>query len=221
MILTKILQFLKKNWFTIAAIIIAIICLMTCNDGCGGERKIIKSDTTIVHDTVKIALHDTVHLPAKELKSISTIIYVPKLGEVPKNCDTLNKAYTSLLVDHKSTKIYSNTIALYDSTFKMYIGKVDIIDSVRENKVKQQISYIIDTLPVIHTTTTITNTIEASKKGQTYIGAEVGGNRDKYVGSLDLGILYKTKNSHIYKVGYELPADGTPGQVKIGAYIKL
>ncbi len=223
------MEFLKKYWLLIIAIIFAVIFVRKCDSGGGCNRKpdtIVSIDTLVAHDTVW-RKQDTIFISTYRPTPDTVIEYVTEYVVEDLSKLSLDETRAELIRErakNRATAIYQDSWKIYDSTTKTNIATFNLKDEVTGNRItKRTPSYTIDSLPTITKTLSITKTVEKAKKGKVYVGAEVGGNQERPIASYGIGIMYQTKQDKIFKLGYEQTRidKQTINQFKVGAYFKL
>lgn len=214
-----------KNSFLyiIIAILILIIYLTTCNSGCNKLTPIIKTNTVHVIDTTYLP-GDTIivlqYVPVKEN------VTKPKITPIPNtDLKKLTEQYVELAKKHYSEVTYSDSVKLKDDKFKnIDLGTVYIKDIVSENELKSRdVKYSLK-FPIVTNTTVITNTIEAKKKIEIYVGIGLTGNKHEFVNGGNAMLSVKDKKDIIYGVtagyaysfGKVYPQFGASVQIKLG-----
>ncbi len=206
MILLKILEFIKKNFFNfLILILVAIILLQRCGNG-GGDNSSQKP--TIVRDTVWVKTNNTV---ITQPTIVKTIPGIPGKEYIPNpNYDKLVLQYQALVKDYIAKNIHKDSIKI-DS-----LGYVKIEDKVSKNLiVGRKTSYSLR-YPII----TNTITVPQEQRNQVYFGGGLEGNQSQIINQFNAGLLLKTKSDKIYNVygGVDLN-----GQLNVGlqAYWKI
>ena len=182
---------------TILVIVGALILFKTCK---GTPPKLPEIKTITKYDTTY--LHSPVVKVIKYVPKVDTV-YLDRTKEPKPSTELaeLTLQYEMLADRHYSKVEYKDTVKLKDSLYKNQdLGTVYVNDVVSENQlVKRDISYELK-YPVITNTTTITKTVEASKKNQFYVGGQVLGNKANFVNSANLLFLLKNKRDVMYGV---------------------
>jgi hypothetical protein len=153
---------------------------------------------TVIMKYVTLLKRDTVHLPGDSVF-------------IPDTCyESLKAQYESLAASYSVRNIYSDTLLI--DTF----GHVLLYDTIQYNRLKQHQYQLKYSIPVV----TRTVTIVPPPKAQVYVGSGLSVNASLNKMSLQAGILYKTKQDHIY--GGYLLTDGTSvPQFGVSSYWKL
>jgi len=200
-----------KNNFTyiIIAILIAIILLQR---SCKNTPVINKPpDIKTIVDTVWKVKNDTL-VKTVFIKSISHVLPPNEPAyQTSENIDTCKARFNYLLKQHATRRIYSDTIKI-DS-----IGTITVIDTVWMNKLKKRTYQSNYKIPFVTKTITITKQEEPIK--QLYIGGNLFGTKNN-IKVLSSGLIYKTKQDHIYQVNVGIDTDGVL-LYGIGMYWKI
>lgn len=189
-----------KNLFSVAVIILAVLITVVLLKTCEDVEQEIDSKTVVIHDTTYLAsaiikipeyfpVKDTVYLDTTRIPKPST-----ELAE-------LTVQYKNLANKHYESVSYKDSVKLVDSA---YLGKdlgvVYIDDLVTENELKtRNIRYQLK-YPVITTTVTTTNTVQAAKKNQVYGGFQLTGNQTTFVNGINGILLLKNKKDLMYGI---------------------
>jgi hypothetical protein len=180
-------SFTKVTLF-IGLVVVIIWLLQKSDFQC--QKTIIKSDTTIVHDTAwkeKIKRYPvytpgpTITLPGDTQWKILPI-------------DTM-----AILRDFYAKNVYNDTIWI-DS-----FGYVCWVDTVTKNKINKRQKYVNYKIPVITTTVTVNNYYEPSRQ------LNVTGQIDPIASILYGGISYEDRKDRIYHVSAGLGKGGLGG----------
>lgn len=159
--------------------------------GCFAEVPPVKSDTLYKTDTLW-KHYDTVVKKPMVIREVIHDSVPPRYIPNPMY-DSLKVQYEELVKDYLAKNIYQDTVKI-DS-----FGHLVIYDTVQSNKLGQR-SYAADyKIPIIRDSVFITNTVEAPKKGQLYIGGGLASNKNMQ-NTGHIGILYKTKKDKIVGV---------------------
>jgi hypothetical protein len=205
-------NFLSKIDFKLLAIIglVIVIYFQTCSKGGECNAPKVHSDT--------VTTRDTVFIPGT-VTTIPTYIPVPvgkgkPTKEIPPASDDYQEVvnqYNDIADSFYSYTYYRDSIKLKDSLYPgKDLGYVEIYDQISENHINHRdIKYQLK-FPEIKEKTTITNTIEAKKKNQLYIGGGLMGNQQTPIQGLEADLMLKSKNDHLYGIsaGFQKP-DGT------------
>lgn len=190
----------------IAGLVIIILLQRSCSKDpvVAGPTVEVKYDTIYknVHDTVQYTVHQTVHDTVRP----DGPEYTP--GE---SIDTCKARFEYLLKQHIVKRVYNDTLQL-DS-----LGTIVIIDTVWLNKLGKRIKIYDYKIPFV--TKSITITKEKEPVRQLYIGGNLFGDKTK-LQLMTPGILYKTKQDHIYQANIGINFDGTV-TYGVGAYWKI
>jgi hypothetical protein len=179
--------------------------------GCGSSE-ITSSDTVYKSDTVW-QKYDSIVVKKVKVKEVIYDTLPPEYIADPMY-DSLKVQYEELAQEYLAKRIYADTLNIPELK-----GSFVVNDTVKNNSLIGR-SWITDyTVPIITNTTTITNTIEAPRKGQVYIGGGLAFNKDlTNIGHL--GILYKTKKDKIIG-GYVAVIPGMQISYGLQSYWKL
>lgn len=144
-----------------------------------------KADTVYKTDTLW-KHYDTVVKKPMVIKQVIHDTLPPEYLPDPMY-DSLKVQYEELVKEYLAKNIY-------EDTFKIgMFGHVIVYDTVKANRLGER-SYVADyKLPVIRDSIFITNTIQAPKKGEVYIGGGFASNK-AFQNAAHVGILYKSKN---------------------------
>lgn len=159
-----------------------------------------KIDTVIVYKYIK----DTIYVdkPTLVYTKPDTVWQIDTVYRPSNSYLRLLTQYTSLGNKYFATNIFKNRFEIAD------YGHVEVIDSVKENKI---ISSTITTDLKIPTTT-ITIEKERPAKSQLFVGPRVIGNSTLPISGVFGDILLKTKNDKIYGLSI-----GWTGEITYGA----
>ena len=179
--------------------------------GCA-SGEIISSDTVYKSDTVW-QKYDSIVVKKVKVKEIIHDTLPPEYITDPMY-DSLKVQYEELAQDYLAKRIYADTLKI-----PQLKGLFIVNDTVKNNSLigrSWSADYII---PVITKTNTITHSVEASKKGQVYIGGGLAFNQ-AFINTGHLGILYKTKKDKIVG-GYVAVIPGMQISYGLQTYWKL
>ena len=203
---------MNKLFISIIGVLLIVVFLMRFNScGSGPSLSKSKSDTTIIHDTIRI--HDTTAGKIVFVKSTPTQHWdtIPKY--IPDtNYTTLLKQYNNLGNDFFTQNIYK-AIYKIDS-----LGTITAIDTVFNNKLVG--TSLISSLKIPYKRVIITNTIIPAPKNQLYIGGGINGNKSSLVNSAELGLILKTNKDQIFQVKVSSDLDGKINY-GVGTYWKI
>jgi len=151
------------------AVVVFILCsLLSCEHGKrmklqkGCDQKLTKSDTVTIRDTVKIAFSTPVYIPKPYRIDIETPVpvYMDTGDHTPVDTAAILKDYYASIYYHDSQRVM-------DSAGNI-VGEVMIHDQISRNRIKQR--QVFGSIQKETVTQTITNTIEAKKKNQLFLG---------------------------------------------------
>lgn len=152
--------------------------------GCGASAPVSVSDTLYKTDTVWKYYDTTVKKPMVITKVIHDTLppeYIPD-----PMYDSLKVQYQELVKEYLANNIYQDTLKIGS------LGHLVVYDTVKANKLGNR-TYMADyRVPIIKDTVFVTNTVEAPKKGQLYIGGGLASNKSLQ-NTGHIGVLYKTK----------------------------
>ena len=186
----KTFNFIKKNfsYLVIAALVIVIFFMRSCNGTRNGGNEIIKVDSKKyevikrVTDTIRVPVVQTVYIPGKDIIH-EVINYV----NIPANVDSL-----AIVKDYFATRVYKDTLKLEGD-----LGYITVTDSITKNALAGRLwnSNV--------NKTTIDNTIYLKElpRTQLYIGGSLGMQRPE---NLTIGgnLILKDKKDRMYGIGY-------------------
>ena len=152
--------------------------------GCGANVPVSVSDTLYKTDTVWKYYDTTVKKPMVITRVIHDTLppeYIPD-----PMYDSLKVQYQELVKEYLAKNIYQDTLKIGS------LGHLVVYDTVKANKLGNR-TYMADyRVPIIKDTVFVTNTVEAPKKGQLYIGGGLASNKSLQ-NTGHIGVLYKTK----------------------------
>jgi hypothetical protein len=199
-----------KKYFSVI-IILALVIIILLQRSCKGNSAINTPTIETKIDTIWKVKHDTITNNVK----VDHVIHVPVPADPQyqpsQNIDTCNARFNKVLKDMLFQTVYKDTLKL-DS-----LGTITIIDTVFMNKLLKRIKIYDYKIPVVTKIVTITKHDEP--KRQLYIGGNMFGDRSK-IQLVTPGILYKTKQDHIYQVNIGINFDGSI-TYGLGAYWKI
>jgi hypothetical protein len=205
-ILNKVLSFIKENFiFVLILMLVCIIVLLNCDRTIELEKTITKIDTVYVK--VK---GDVIKTPpiVQTIPGEKEIQYIPD-----PSYEKLVIQYNKLVSEHTDKNISVDTININKDGL---VGFIRIEDTINKNKISnRKTSYNFD-FPIL----TKTITTEAPKKTQLYYGGGLMGGNKFEIQKVNVGLLLKTKNDHIYNVYGGRGIDGTY-VVGVQAYWKI
>jgi hypothetical protein len=172
---------------------------------------IVSSDTVYKRDTLW-KHYDTVVKKSMRIKVVIHDTLPPQYIPNPMY-DSLKVQYEELAQAFLAKNIYQDTVKI--DTF----GQVVVYDTVQNNELSQRSYAVKYKLPIIRDSIFITNTIEAPKTGQLYIGGGFASNK-ALSSTGHLGILYKTKKDKIVG-GYVAVLPGMQISYGVQTYWKL
>lgn len=183
-------KFLKLDIKTLLLLVVIVILFF---EQCGGKKE-EKSTETIKIDGKKYQVIkreidtqyvDKIKIVKKPGEDIyhDTTIYV----SVPQQVDT-----SKILEQYYAKNVYKDTLHLDDS-----LGYVSVIDTIKENKIHYR------TFDSKVREKVINNKIYVKEppKRQLYIGTYLGVNQSEILKTLNVGLIYKTKNDRMYHLG--------------------
>jgi hypothetical protein len=198
-----------KPYITIILIGILVLIILL-QRSCGNKIINNQPQVTVKIDTVYKHITDTLvkNVPVK------TFVYVKPDGPqyTPgENIDTCRARFNYLLKQHATRRVYQDTLKL-DS-----LGTITITDTIWLNKLLKR-TYTQDIkIPIVTKTVTITK--EKNPVRQLYVGGNLFGDQTK-LQLFTPGILYKTKQDHIYQINAGINFNGTI-TYGFGAYWKI
>jgi len=184
----------------IAALLVAIIVLSTCNSckqrtidklRAESEQPILVPQNTVVRDTIPV--HDTVaryvpkpiaYIPNNyiDANSIDPIVIL-RIDTFYSPVDTAN-----ILKDYFATRYYSDPI-------KTDYGTITINDSISQNRIKSRSAQLDLKIPE----TTIIRT--QKKKAALYFALDGYGNKNEIINGAGVGLMYQSPRTLNYEVG--------------------
>ena len=196
--------------------LVAVLFLSRDPLGCK-SRPIVTSDTTT--KTVYIT-QPTVFVPqyTPQQSGSVPIINIPPSYQPSTDDKALRKQYDELVRKFLATNKYKDSITLKDSSGKR-VGVVNLEDEVNENQLKSRKPNYQLSFP--HTTTVITNTLEANR--QLYLMGDISGTKDQLVNGGSAGLMYKDKKDKVFyaKAGIQSFNNKVYPQVSIGTAWKI
>lgn len=174
---------MKQVLLILTGVIIGYV-LISQIKGCVSGMDSSHVDTVYKRDTVWQHYDTTVKKPMVITRVIHDTL-PPKYIPDPMY-DSLKVQYQELVKEYLAKNIYQDTLNIGS------LGHVVVYDTVKANKLGNR-SYMADyIIPIIKDTVFITNTVEAPKKGQLFIGGGLASNKSLQ-NTGHIGILYKTK----------------------------
>lgn len=180
-----------KN-IVIAVLVVTILLMKACQKPvkpCPEYISKVKSDTTIVHDTVYVKHEVTGTVKPTKVKTIPN---VKKDTTIVNNCE--------------DTVIFNNDIPI-DS-----VGFINIEDTVTNNEIVGRKYKAVYNIPTITNTITIRDSVfikeNIKKRTQWYIGGELGGDQYDPFKTIGAGILIKNKKDGIFGAKINLDLNG-------------
>lgn len=205
-----------KKIFDIRHIIIVLL-IGLCIVEFINPKGIMPNRITTMHDTIGIAIHDTIP------EEVEVEVEVPVLVEKPVPYvvhDTIKTIVdTNFIVNEflNSRNIFTNTYKFVGNQ-----GSITITDTISKNKIIGR-KYTTKITPKIDTLR-----FPEPFKRKVYAGIEGTFNKPDVVGSIGLGFLINSKSNKIYQFGLGITNrvnDGTNGQltpyIKGGVYWKI
>jgi len=203
---------MNKLFIPIIGTLLIILFLMRFNScGCHSPFPQVKSDTLVIHDTIKI--HDTTpgkieFVKSKPIQHWDTIPkYIPDT-----NYPGLLKQYNNLGNEYFTQNIYK-AIYRIDS-----LGTLTAIDTISQNKLTG--TSLITNLKIPYKRIVVTNTIIPAAKNQLYIGGGLNGNKSSLINSAEVGLILKTNKDQIFQVKVSEDLDGKINY-GVGTYWKI
>jgi len=192
----------NTQWFSVFIILVLVILLVL-------QRSCTKpsiNDHPIIVTTI-----DTLLVPGKD-----SIVYKPKpykviyrdTIEIPSKVDT-----SAILKDYFAKVSYNDTIKVGE------YGYILLQDTITENRIASRQKIDKFSIPVITTTTTITN--PPLKTTQLYIGPEIAGNATYPINYFGGNIVLKTKQDQMYNAGIGISNGGTIFKIGMAWKIKI
>lgn len=187
----------------LSAVVIALsaIIILTNNSKCNGDIIKPKNDT-IVKVIIK-EVHDTIKTKPKLIKSEPII----KWDTVPKyipdtNYHRLLNQYIELGDKHFSRNVYTDSVNI-DT-----LGSLKVLDTVVANKITgRTFEY---TFKKYETTKTIIIHEPYKPVHHLYFGGGLTSSKQEIINSIDVGLLFKSKNDQIIGIRAGIGVDGTP-----------
>lgn len=204
----KILDYLDLKSIMIICLVIIILLLKMCSPKPpakpGGIIKVNGKNYVVIKritDTQYIPKTHTVYKPGETIY-VEKPIYI----DVPTDVDT-----GAILKDYYSKRVYKDTIKLEDS-----LGRITLIDTIQENKIKgrwfkSDINQIVIKDSII---------VEKPPVMQLYVGGVAGVNRVTGLNHFGPTFVLKTKSDNMYSLGVGLNNALVP-TIQAGIYWKI
>jgi hypothetical protein len=179
-----------KKIFDIRHIIIALLVVIAIVEFIN-PKGVMPHRTILRVDTIPYAVHDTI--PVDSLVEVEVEVPVPyeveKRVEVPVQVPVDTNQILSIFF---KKNVFNNTLKLLNNS-----GTVSITDTISENKIVGR-SFKANIKPK-----TIIDTVlkVVPPKSQWFAGFEVKVDKPSVVRNLDVGLMYKSKDDKIFKVG--------------------
>lgn len=176
--------------YIVIGALLLIVLLQRCG---GGEPQVApapKIDTVIKY----VEIHDTIKGKPKYIKGEKDTSWITLIQYVP---DT---NYPKLLQQYKALGGYHFTRNAYKTKFPIKYGVATVTDTVFGNEL---ISSKLE-LDVIFPEKTITIVKPAPPVRQLYVGTFLTGDKESFINSINVGLLYKDKKDKIFglSLGY-------------------
>lgn len=185
-----------RNIIIVLLVIIALLEFFNPKGFMPNRTKIITNVDSIpyaVHDTIPIEYEVEVEVPTE------VEVIVEKLVEVP----VIQKVDTSEILKIYNTKILYNDVL----TLPNNQGTVSIIDTISKNSIVNR-KFIADIKKTIINDTIYT---PEKRKTQVYFGFDAKFDKPNVVNLMGLGVILKTKDEKLYKVGVGFANNVTDG----------
>lgn len=193
-----------KKYFNIKNIIIVVLVLIALLEFLNPKGFMPNRVDHIKGDSIPYPVHDTI--PVEMLVEVEVPVEVPVEVEKRVEVPVIQPVDTAeILKIYFAKNFFNNTIKLSNN-----MGTVSIVDTISQNKiVGRDVKYNIKQKIVKDTIYT-----PEPRKSQVYFGVDAKFDKPNVINLMGIGLLFKTKDEKIYKVGVGVSnnvIDGTNG----------